>query len=170
MIPRAWQCQASRCSAWSASAWHGWKASNLQPSVLETDALPIELHPCKRLSFSKAGWDSNPLCGGCIGRCIYPFCHLAFKKAAQALHLGRLKGRRAPTTSPQRLQLDDGGCTAMSSKNHIRRPASEAPLHSSVLQSRRPELRSGPAPAPGSRAPRPEQSGLPLPFRRRSFE
>lgn len=27
--------------------WHGWKESNFQPTVLETGALPIELHPCK---------------------------------------------------------------------------------------------------------------------------
>src|SRR5262245_11517771 len=28
-----------------AGGWQGWRASNPQPSVLETDALPIELHP-----------------------------------------------------------------------------------------------------------------------------
>ncbi len=28
------------------SCWHGWSDSNARHSVLETDALPTELHPC----------------------------------------------------------------------------------------------------------------------------
>src|SRR6476620_4176325 len=35
--------------AFSASRWQGQRESNPQPSVLETDALPIELYPCSYL-------------------------------------------------------------------------------------------------------------------------
>src|SRR3569623_343165 len=36
----------------SLKDWQGWHGSNLRPSVLETDALPTELHPYRRLSIA----------------------------------------------------------------------------------------------------------------------
>src|SRR5438105_10487241 len=44
-------------SAFSAFAWQGQRASNPQPPVLETGALPIELYPC---GFQTNG-DDGPL-------------------------------------------------------------------------------------------------------------
>ena len=34
-----------RCRDWADEKWHGWRDSNPRPAVLETAALPTELHP-----------------------------------------------------------------------------------------------------------------------------
>ncbi len=36
--------------------WQEWRDSNPRPSVLETDALPAELHSCSGAPFNSADW------------------------------------------------------------------------------------------------------------------
>lgn len=46
------QINAAACLNLHVLYWQGRQDSNLRPSVLETDALPTELHPYRRLSIA----------------------------------------------------------------------------------------------------------------------
>lgn len=73
-----------RRDTWGEQGWHG---SNVQPPVLETGALPVELHP-----------QAGPACcgAGCVAPCSVRAVQMGFEPTISAL-----TGRRGRPTPPQ---------------------------------------------------------------------
>ena len=56
-------------------SWQEWQDSNLQPPVLETGALPIELHSCREpgVAAGSRRFKHSP-CPNCKGEAVKPPC------------------------------------------------------------------------------------------------